>query len=128
MLNARHNFALIWKRLVAALSLVMAAALAPAMSAPAGGAGAITSRVGNGATAAGAVGAVAAKVAGLVEGRQHRLPVDTSSDGTEAKACTLAARQEPALPALAAVPPARAFGAAAPTHAARSGLTRAPPA
>ena len=96
MLNARHSFTLLWQRLVAALSLVMAAALAPAaVPASAGGAGAIGSRVGSGAAVASTASALAAgNVAALVEGGQQQLPLDTSADGTKTKACTVAVWQE----------------------------------
>jgi hypothetical protein len=130
MLNARHRFALLWQRLVAALSLVVAAALTPAaVSAPAGGAGAgaIGSGMGNGAAVASAAGAVAGNVAALIEGGQQRLPLDTSPDGTKAKARAVAARQETTLPDLAAARPLRAARAVLPSHAARSGHARAPP-
>jgi hypothetical protein len=130
MLNARHRFALMWQRLIAALSLVMAAALAPgAVSAPAGGAGAgaIGSGMGNGAAVASAASAVAGTVAALIEGGQQRLPLDTSPDGTKVKAAAVAAWQETALPDLGAASPLRAVRAVPPTHAARSGHARAPP-
>jgi hypothetical protein len=127
MLNARHSFALLWQRLVAALSLVMAAALAPAaVSAPAG-AGAIGSRIGSGAAVASAANAVAGTVAALVEGGQHQLPLDTPPDGTKAKALTVPVwlALAPLHAAAAALPPA--VREAPPTHAARSGPSRAPP-
>jgi hypothetical protein len=130
MLNARYRFAVLWQRLVAALSLVMAAALAPgAVTAPAG-AGAVGSRVGSGAAVASAAGALASNVAAVIEGGQQQpVPRDTSStDGTKAKACTVSVWQgvAPFRPE-AGDPPATAR-AAPPTHAARSGDARAPPA
>jgi hypothetical protein len=128
MLNARHSFTFLWQRLVAALSLVMAAALAPAaVSVPAAGAGAVGSRVGSGAAVASATNALNGNVAALVEGGQHQLPLDTSTDATKAKALTApiwlalaAVRIEAASPWIAQTAP--------PTHAARSGPARAPPA
>jgi hypothetical protein len=127
MLNARHSFNLVWKRLVAALSLIAAAALAPAAPAPVGGAGAVGSRVGgNGAAVANTASALLGSVAGLVEGSQHDLPFGTPGDG-QAKACT-----PPRFPVIAWVRPERAsFPIRArepgPTHAPRSGPARAPP-
>jgi hypothetical protein len=129
MLNARHRFTLLWQRLVAALSLVMAAALAPAaVPAPAGGTGAIGSRVGSGAAVASTASALGGTVAALAEGGQHQLPLDTSADGTKAKACTVAVWQEMAPLRPERASPPRAARAVPPTHAARSGPARAPPA
>jgi hypothetical protein len=129
MLNARHSFALLWQRLVAALSLVMAAALAPAaVSAPAGGAGAgaIGSRAGSGTAVASAT-ALSGNVAAVVEGGQLERPLDPSTDGTAAKALPAAVWHEIAPLGPEAVCPPRIVGAAPPTHAARSGPARAPP-
>jgi hypothetical protein len=129
MLNARHSFTLLWQRLMAALSLVMAAALAPvAVTAPAGGAGAIGSRVGGGAAVASTASALAGNVPPQVEGVQQQLPLDTADDGAKTKACTVAVEQEIAPLRLERARPHRTVHAVAPTHAARSGLTRAPPA
>ena len=129
MLNARHSFAFLWQRLVAALSLVMAAALAPAaVSAPAGGAGAIGSRVGSGAAVASAASALNGNAAALVEGGQHQLPLDTSTDGTKTKALTIPVWLALAPVRMVAVAPLRIVHTAPPTHAARSGPARAPPA
>jgi hypothetical protein len=125
MLNARYRFTLLWQRLVAALSLVMAAALAPA---PASGAGAVGSRVGSGVAVASATSALAGNVAALAEGGQHQLPLDTSADGTKTKACTVNAWQEIAPLRREATCLPRPPGAVPPTHAARSGPARAPPA
>jgi hypothetical protein len=129
MLNARYRFALLWQRLVAALSLVMAAALAPgAVTPPAGGA--VGSRVGSGAAVASAAGALASNVAALIDGQQQPAPRDASSstDGTKAKACTVAVWQgiAPLRPEAGDPPPT--VRVAPPTHAARSGDSRAPPA
>jgi hypothetical protein len=130
MLNARLSFALLWKRLVAALSLVMAAALAPtAVPAPAGGAGAMGSRVGSGTAVASAANALAANVASLVEGGQHQLLLGAATGGPDAKACTHAVWQEiAALRSEAVSSPRRIMRAVRQTHAARSGPARAPPA
>ncbi len=129
MLNARHSFTLIWKRLVAALSLVAAAALAPAAPAAAvGGAGALGSRAGsNGAAVANAASALIATAAGLIEGQQA-ISTGASDDGAKAKACGLAAKPEGTsrLPRVASTP-LRAGAPCRQTHAARAGLTRAPP-
>ena len=129
MLNARHSFAFLWQRLVAALSLVMAAALTPAAtSVPAGGAGAIGSRIGSGAAVASAANALASNVAGLVEGGQYQLPLDTSTDATKAKALTVPVWLALAPVRIEAASPRRIAHAAPPTHPVRSGPARAPPA
>jgi hypothetical protein len=128
MLNARHSFAFLWQRLVAALSLVMAAALAPPVSVPAGGAGAIGSRIGGGAAVASAANALNGNVAALVEGGQQQLPLDAAADGLKAKALTIPAWLVLAPVRIAVAPSRRIAHAAPPTHAARSGPARAPPA
>ncbi|HEX5958526.1 MAG TPA: hypothetical protein VFY92_07705 [Hyphomicrobiaceae bacterium] len=129
MLNARHSFTLIWKRLVAALSLVAAAALAPAApAAGVAGAGGMGSRAGSSSAAvANAASALVATAVSLAEGQQA-LSTGASDDGAKAKACGLAARPEGAwqLPRVASAP-LRAGVGCRQTHAARAGLTRAPP-
>jgi hypothetical protein len=129
MLKARHSFVLLWHRLVAALSLLMAAALAPAaVSAPAGGAGAgaIGPRMGGGAAVASAANPLAGNAIALVDGEQQQLPLGMSTDGTKAKACTVNVWRATALRPGVVCPP-RIVAAAPPTHAARSGPARAPP-
>jgi hypothetical protein len=130
MLNARHRVALLWQRLVAALSLVMAAALAPgAVTSPVSGAGAIGSRVGGGATVASAPGALATNVAALIEGGQLQpASLDTSGDGSKGKVCTVAVWQQLIPDHQEAAQPPRTVRGVQPTHAARSGDARAPPA
>ena len=126
MLNARHRFTVLWQRLIAALSLVMAAALAPAAT-PAPGAGAIGSGMGSGAPVASAANALAANVAAVIGGGQQQLPLDTSPDGTKAKACVVPLWHDTApLQPLAAGPPLDQRTLPA-THAPRSGDARAPP-
>jgi hypothetical protein len=129
MLNARHRFALLWQRLVAALSLVMAAVLAPAAISLPAGAGAVGSRVGTGAPVASAASGLATTVVALAEGGAQRgFALDKPTDGTGAKACTLTPRVETApLRHVQGVPPLT-DATAPPTHAARSGPSRAPPA
>jgi hypothetical protein len=129
MVNARHSFAFMWQRLVAALSLVMAASLAPAVAAPAGGAGggAVGSRASSGAAVASAANALAGNVAALIEGGQLEQPLDAPTDGTAAKAFTIAFWQEIVLLRPAAAQPPPVVHPAPPTHAARSGPARAPP-
>jgi hypothetical protein len=129
MVNARHSFAFLWQRLAAALSLVMAASLAPAaMSAPAGGAGAGTvgSRASSGAAVASTASGLAGNVAAVIEGGALEQPLDTP-DGTGAKALPLAFRQEIVALRPIVAHPAREAYAAPPTHAARAGPARAPP-
>jgi hypothetical protein len=115
---------------VAALSLLMAAALAPAaVSAPAGGAGAgaIGPRMGGGAAVASAANPLAGNAVALVDGEQQRLPLGKSTDGTKAKACTVNVWRATALLRPEVGCPPRIVAAAPPTHAARSGPARAPP-
>jgi hypothetical protein len=129
MLNARHRFTLLWQRLVAALSLLMAAALAPAaVPAPAGGAGAMGPRAGSGAAVTSAANAHGGNIAALIEGGQEQLPLDTSTDGTKVKACTVTAWRELAPPRPEAACSPVTVRPAPATHAVRSGPARAPPA
>jgi hypothetical protein len=127
MRNARQNFALVWKRLVAALSLIAAALLAPGAPAPVGGAGAAGSRVGNGAAVASAATLVVAKVAGVAEGEQLRPPLAAPGDAP-AKACVPRAWHDLTQPRTQVASPFRDAEAAPRAYAARSGPTRAPPA
>jgi hypothetical protein len=130
MLNARYRVTLLWQRLVAALSLVMAAALAPgAVAATAGGgAGAIGSRASSGAQVASAAGALAGHVAALIEGQQQSAPLDSPADGAKAKVCTAATPHASMPPEARAVHPQQPAGGVLPAYAARSGESRAPPA
>ena len=126
MLTAPPGLRLFWKRVVAALSLIAAAALGPTAPAPVNGAGVNGARAGNGPALANSASALMANVAALVEGGQQKLNPDTSGDA-QAKAyipptrhLIAALRPEAASPAPPACEPPRA-------HAPRSGLTRAPP-
>jgi hypothetical protein len=123
MHNAPQNFLFLWKRLVAALSLVAAAVLAPA-SAPVAGAAA-GSRVGSPAVASTA-NTLLANVEGLVDSGQQRFPSPASGPvRAQAWAPTLWVE-------LAVLGPERASpscnaGPLRRPYAARSGPTRAPP-
>ena len=84
MLNAGTNFLLLWKRVVAALSLVAAAALAPSAAAPIGGSGLVGSRAGHGPALANAANALIASVDAVIEGgRQVSPPGDRQADETD---------------------------------------------
>lgn len=126
MLTAPPGLRLFWKRVVAALSLIAAAALGPTAPAPVNGAGVNGSRAGNGAALANSANAPMANVAALVEGSQHTLRTDASGDA-QAKAYTPPERHEIAVLRPQAASPAPDLGDRPPTHAPRSGLTRAPP-
>jgi hypothetical protein len=126
MLTAPQSLKLFWKRVVAALSLLAAAALGPTAPAPVNGAGVSGSRAGNGAALAHAANTLMANAAALVEGGDLKLRTDASGDA-QAKTYTPPARHEMALlrPVAASPAPDRAEPPRA--HAPRSGLTRAPP-
>jgi hypothetical protein len=126
MLTAPPRLRLFWKRVVAALSLIAAAALGPTPPAPVHGAGVTGSRAGSSPALANAASALMANVAALVEGGQQKLSPDASGDAqakayiAPARHLIAALRPEAASPAPPAREPPRA-------HAPRSGLTRAPP-
>jgi hypothetical protein len=126
MLNAEQSLALLWRRLVAALSLIAAAALAPTVPVSVGGAGVVGSRAGNGAAVASAANALIANVDGLVEGGQRKVLPDASSD-THAKPWALPASHELARLAPELSSPAPDAPDLHQPRAVRSGLTRAPP-
>lgn len=127
MLTAPHSLKLFWKRVVAALSLLAAAALGPTAPAPVNGAGVGGSRAGNGPAVANAANAlVAGMAAGLVEGGELKLRTDASGDA-QAKAYVPPARVEVPVLRPQAASPAPHVGGPPRTHACRSGLTRAPP-
>jgi hypothetical protein len=127
MLNAGTNFLLLWKRLVAALSLVAAAALAPSASAPISGSGLVGSRAGHGPALANAANALIASVDAVIEGGRLASP-PAADDGTLAKACTLPARCHSDAPQFKAASPPPVSDAPLRRHAARAGPARAPPA
>jgi hypothetical protein len=126
MLTAPSSLRLFWKRVVAALSLIAAAALGPTAPAPVNGAGAVGSRAGNGVALANAANTLMANAAALVEGSQHTYRTDASSN-TQAKAYTPPPRHEIATLRPEAASPASGTGEPPRSHAPRSGLTRAPP-
>jgi hypothetical protein len=125
MLNAGTNFLLLWKRVVAALSLVAAAALAPSASAPIGGSGVVGSRAGHGPALANAANALIASVDAVSEGGRQVSP--PAMDGTPVKACALPDWYDSDAPQSEAASPPPVPGAPLRRHAARSGLARAPP-
>jgi hypothetical protein len=126
MLTAPSSLRLFWKRVVAALSLIAAAALGPTAPAPINGAGASGSRAGNGLAVANAANTLLANAAALLEGGQHTFRTDASSN-TEAKAYSPPARHEIAMLRPEAASPAPDGRRPPRPHAPRSGLTRAPP-
>jgi hypothetical protein len=126
MLTAPPGLRRFWKRVVAALSLIAAAALGPTAPAPVNGAGVSGPRAGNGAALANAANASMANMAALVEGGQHTLRTDASSD-TPPKTYTPPQRYEIAVLRPEAASPALDAGEPPPAYAPRSGLTRAPP-
>ena len=126
MLTAPPSLRLFWKRVVAALSLLAAAALGPTVPAPVNGAGVNGSRAGNGAALTNAANASMANVAALAEGGQHKLRTDASSDA-QAKAYTPPARYAIAVLRPEAASPLPNASEPPQAYAPRSGLTRAPP-
>jgi hypothetical protein len=128
MPSAQHSFVLIWKRVVAALSLVAAALIAPTAPAPMAGAGMAGSRAGSGpAIAASTANALLAAVDGLVEGGERNAPLqESAASGPQSAPCLVAAWLELPAPRPVSVSPAEP-GAPSPTFAARAGLSRAPP-
>jgi hypothetical protein len=128
MLTAPHSLKLFWKRVVAALSLLAAAALGPTAPAPVNGAGVGGSRAGSGPAVANAATALMASMAAaLVEGGELKLRTDASGD-LQAKAYVPPSRVEMPVLRPQAASPALQVGDPPQTHASRSGLTRAPPA
>jgi hypothetical protein len=126
MLTAPPGLRLFWKRVVAALSLLAAAALGPTVPAPVNGAGVSGPRAGNGAALANAANTLMANAAALIEGGQHKLRTDTSSDAP-AKAYAPPPRHEIAVLRLEAASPMPETDEPPRAHAPRSGQTRAPP-
>jgi hypothetical protein len=126
--NAQQSFILLWKRAVAALSLVAAALLAPTAPAPSGGAGVVGSRASHGQAVASAASQPIASVDGVVEGGEPNVPLDEPhAGGPNAKPCVLAAWHEFPAPQPPLATPALEAGTRLPAFASRSGLTRAPP-
>ena len=115
MLTAPQSLKLFWKRVVAALSLLAAAALGPTAPAPVNGAGVGGSGAGNGAA-----------LAHAAHGGDLNLRTDTSGDA-QAKAYAPPARYEMAVLRPEAASPAPDRAGLPQAHAPRSGLTRAPP-
>jgi hypothetical protein len=126
MLTAPPGLRLFWKRVVAALSLLAAAALGPTAPAPVNGAGVNGSRTGNGAALANAANTLLGNVAALIEGGQHKVGADASSD-SQGKAYVPPARYAIAVlrPGASSPPPKTSEPVRA--HGPRSGLSRAPP-
>jgi hypothetical protein len=128
MPNAQLSFILLWKRVVAALSLVAAALLASMAATPGGGSGVVGSRAGHaGAAVASAPSALIASLDGVVDDREQAFPPEHSG-GAKSKPVGVVATwrvpPEPRPVALSLSPDASEHPR---HHAARSGLTRAPP-
>lgn len=126
MLAAPQSLKLFWKRVVAALSLLAAAALGPTAPAPVNGAGVSGARAGAGAALANTANPLMANVAALVEGGELKLRTDASGNA-QAKAYTAPVRYEMAVLRPEAASPVPVASEAPQAHAPRSGLTRAPP-
>jgi hypothetical protein len=126
MPNAQLSFVLLWKRVVAALSLVAAALLASMAAAPAGSSGMVGSRAGQAGPVATAPSALIATLDGIVEDAQRASPPQDAG-GAKGKALAPAARPAPAVsrPVVATAAPAEREQPG--RHASRAGLTRAPP-
>ncbi|MBO0764689.1 MAG: hypothetical protein J2P50_08880 [Hyphomicrobiaceae bacterium] len=118
---------LLWKRVVAALSLVAAALLAPTAPAAVGGAGLIGSRASHGQAVASSANQLMASIDGLVEGGGRNYPLDEPQAGGHAKPCVLAAWPAFPAPEPSSVAPTPDSAAPLPAFAPRSGKSRAPP-
>jgi hypothetical protein len=128
MPNAQQSFVLLWKRVVAALSLIAAALLAPTASAPISGAGVASSRAGSGPAIASAANALIAHVDGVADGGRHNYPLEQpQASGPQGKPCVVAAWRELPAPQLQMAMPATDGIAPLSAFATRSGLSRAPP-
>jgi hypothetical protein len=127
MPSAQHSFVLIWKRVVAALSLVAAALIAPTAPAPMAGGGVAGSRAGSGPAIASTANALLTAVDGLVEGGERPSPLqEPESKGPQGTPCIVAAWLELPAPRPVAASSAEP-GVPPPVFAARAGLSRAPP-
>ena len=126
MLTAPPGLRLFWKRVVAALSLLAAAALGPTVPAPVNGAGVSGSRAGNGAALANAASSPMANVATLMEGGQLKLGSDASTDG-QAKPYIPLQRYQIGMLRPEAASSAPATGGPPRAYEHRSGFARAPP-
>jgi hypothetical protein len=126
MVNAEQSLALLWRRLVAALSLIAAAALAPTVPVSVGGTGIVGSRAGTGAAVANAANALIANVEAQVEGGQHKVLPEVSGD-THAKPWGLPVSHELAKLAPELSPQTPDALDSHQLRAVRSGLSRAPP-
>jgi hypothetical protein len=127
MPSAQHSFVLLWKRAVAALSLIVAALIAPTAPAPVSGAGMAGARAGSGPAIAGTANALVAAVDGLAEGGGRPALQELQGSGPQAKPCVLAAWHDFPLPQIRPASPSSEARKPHPAFAARAGLTRAPP-
>jgi len=127
MPNAQQSFVFLWKRVVAALSLVAAALIASMAASPAGGAGVVGSRTGHAGHVASAPSPLIASLDEVLDGGQQAFPAQELS-GAKGKAAGVVAPW-PALPLRRSIAPSPSPEAdeLPRHHAARSGLTRAPP-
>ena len=126
MLTAPPGLRLFWKRVVAALSLLAAAALGPTVPAPVNGAGVSGSRTGSGAALANAASSLMANVATLIEGGQLKLGSDASTDA-QAKPYIPPQRYQIGMLRPEAASLAPTTGGPPRAYEPRSGLARAPP-
>lgn len=117
-MSAQHNLTALCKRLAAALSLVVAATLAT--SAPE-----LAQRTGVGNAAA--IDALVADLGGLAEDEQGKYPDRATAGDGRAKVRAPVAYLEIQNPPSKGARPVHAGSGVRRTHAARSGLTRAPP-
>jgi len=117
-LKVQQNAGVAWKRLFAAWVLAVAATLAPWTSEPG-------SRVANGASTIDP--ALVAELGDLIEDQRGKSP-DAASGSRQDKAYSRIAGLNSAAPLTRNPHPPRNARGVLRTHAARSGLTRAPPA
>lgn len=128
MPNAQQSFVLLWKRVVAALSLVAAALLAPTAAAPVSGAGISGSRVGHGPAIANAVNALIASADSVADDGRPKSVLDRpETSGPHGKPFVAAVWHELPAPRTHSVAPLAHTRAPIPAFVVRSGHSRAPP-
>ena len=115
----QQNAGVAWKRLFAAWALAVAATLAPWTSEPG-------SRVAAAKGASTIDPALVADLGDLIEDQQRKFP-DVGAGDRQAKAVIRVAGLQAAAPPPENAGPSLTAGGVLRTHAARSGLTRAPP-
>jgi hypothetical protein len=128
MPSAQHSFVLIWKRVVAALTLIAAALIAPTAPVPVSGAGVAGSRAGSGPAIASTANALIAAVDGLAEGGERKPTLqEPDTSGPQGKPCVPAAWYELRTARLTPAAPITPGAAPLRVCAARAGRPRAPP-